>query len=60
MPDSGGNDTDTQSLTSAAAGEEVVGECLTCALIKMGSSASYGDHSCPQCGACTSKTFSGY
>ena len=38
----------------------VINECLTCSMIKMGSSVSYGDDSCPQCGANTTKTFIGW
>lgn len=38
-------------------GEDVISECLTCSMIKMGSSVSYGDDRCPQCGASTTKTF---
>ena len=34
-----------------------VSECLTCSMIKMGSSVSYSDDTCPQCGANTTKTF---
>ena len=38
-------------------GDDVITECLTCSMIKMGSSVSYGDDRCPQCGASTTKTF---
>merc|ERR1711879_914639 len=38
-------------------GEDVISECLTCSMIKMGSSVSYSDDRCPQCGASTTKTF---
>eukprot|EP00090_Calanus_glacialis_P032916 TRINITY_DN54556_c0_g1_i1.p1 TRINITY_DN54556_c0_g1~~TRINITY_DN54556_c0_g1_i1.p1 ORF type:complete len:112 (-),score=26.04 TRINITY_DN54556_c0_g1_i1:124-459(-) len=34
-----------------------INECLTCSLIQMGSSLAYGDNSCPQCGANTTKVY---
>eukprot|EP00090_Calanus_glacialis_P016235 TRINITY_DN25455_c0_g1_i1.p1 TRINITY_DN25455_c0_g1~~TRINITY_DN25455_c0_g1_i1.p1 ORF type:complete len:105 (+),score=27.70 TRINITY_DN25455_c0_g1_i1:53-367(+) len=40
-------------------GGDCINECLTCSMIKMGSSVSYSDDSCPQCGANTTKTFIG-
>ena len=39
---------------------EYINECLTCSMIKMGSSVSYNDDTCPQCGANTTKTFIGW
>ena len=36
-----------------------INECLTCSLIQMGSSLAYGDNSCPQCGASTTKVYLG-
>jgi len=40
-------------------GDDVISECLTCSMIKMGSSVSYNDDRCPQCGANTTKTYIG-
>jgi len=40
-------------------GDDYISECLTCSLIQMGSSVSYSDNTCPQCGANTTKTYLG-
>ena len=44
---------------SVSGSVEYINECLTCSMIKMGSSVSYNDDTCPQCGANTTKTFIG-
>ena len=46
-----------RNYISLSSGEDVISECLTCSMIKMGSSVSYSDDRCPQCGASTTKTF---
>eukprot|EP00090_Calanus_glacialis_P016236 TRINITY_DN25455_c0_g1_i2.p1 TRINITY_DN25455_c0_g1~~TRINITY_DN25455_c0_g1_i2.p1 ORF type:complete len:106 (+),score=24.26 TRINITY_DN25455_c0_g1_i2:53-370(+) len=50
---------DVQPVQPPAGGGDCINECLTCSMIKMGSSVSYSDDSCPQCGANTTKTFIG-